>query len=344
MIKSLIINNFQSHKFTKLNFDSGVNVIIGASDSGKSAILRALHWVIFNRPIGDSFKSHLSEEVSVDIVLQDKIVSRKKTKNENLYLIDYIHYRAFNKEVPEEINELLNIDNINIQRQQDAPFLLSLTPGEISKVLNQAVRLEVIDTTQKNISILLKQENQKLLNFQNIIQEKQEELKKYKWLLEAENNVVLLEVITNEILQLSNLQQNLNQINIDIYYIEKTIQDSSKILMFDQDVNILFDLNNQIEAQLKLLYGFNNIINDIIKNEKEIKPLLLITKVDKQINELINLQQNYNAIEEQNNSFKDLINNINNITNTINTKQEQNQKQEQEFKKVFPNVCPLCQK
>ena len=42
------IKDFQSHKNTNIEFSEGFNCIIGRSDSGKSAILRALRLVICN--------------------------------------------------------------------------------------------------------------------------------------------------------------------------------------------------------------------------------------------------------------------------------------------------------
>jgi len=57
MIKTLSIQNYQSHKDSTLEFDPGVNVIVGSTDSGKTAIIRALRWLIWNRPNGDSFRS-----------------------------------------------------------------------------------------------------------------------------------------------------------------------------------------------------------------------------------------------------------------------------------------------
>jgi len=49
MLKKISIQNFQSHKKTELDLVDGINVIYGLSQSGKSAILRALNWIIFNR-------------------------------------------------------------------------------------------------------------------------------------------------------------------------------------------------------------------------------------------------------------------------------------------------------
>ena len=52
MIKSVELKNFQSHNQSRLEFCDGVNIIVGASDSGKSAILRGLFWVLYNNPNG----------------------------------------------------------------------------------------------------------------------------------------------------------------------------------------------------------------------------------------------------------------------------------------------------
>ena len=57
MFKGLEIENFESHKDTQIDFDNGVNAIIGTSDSGKSSIRRAIEWAIHNRPQGFGFKS-----------------------------------------------------------------------------------------------------------------------------------------------------------------------------------------------------------------------------------------------------------------------------------------------
>jgi ABC-type transporter Mla maintaining outer membrane lipid asymmetry ATPase subunit MlaF len=51
-IKKLIIENFQSHKYTEVDFSEGFNIIFGPSDYGKSAIIRALRWVLYNEPGG----------------------------------------------------------------------------------------------------------------------------------------------------------------------------------------------------------------------------------------------------------------------------------------------------
>lgn len=49
-IKKLVVDNFQSHEHTEVEFGPGLNVIVGPSDHGKSALVRALRWLfIMNR-------------------------------------------------------------------------------------------------------------------------------------------------------------------------------------------------------------------------------------------------------------------------------------------------------
>ncbi len=48
MIKSVRMQNFESHEDTEIEFTEGMNLIVGQSNSGKSSILRALRMVVDN--------------------------------------------------------------------------------------------------------------------------------------------------------------------------------------------------------------------------------------------------------------------------------------------------------
>ena len=72
MIKKIQIQNFQSHKETTLKLDPGVNIIVGTTDSGKTSILRALRWVIWNRPSGDDFRSWWGGNTSVEVIINER--------------------------------------------------------------------------------------------------------------------------------------------------------------------------------------------------------------------------------------------------------------------------------
>jgi len=97
MINSLHIKNFQSHPDSFFEFSPGMNVFIGDSDVGKSAIRRALEWLIFNRPISDSFRSWWEGDTEVTVVTSEgNIITRIKQKSKNIYRLNDIEFSLWN--------------------------------------------------------------------------------------------------------------------------------------------------------------------------------------------------------------------------------------------------------
>jgi len=153
MITKLSLINFQSHRNTVLEFSPGVNAIVGQSDSGKSAILRALYWIKNNRPSGDAFVSHWArngrgvqvEETSAGIEIGDTAIARIRGKALNAYRINGKDLEAVRTDVPAEVSEALRLSDVNIQRQLDSPFLLGESPADVARFFNELVHLDEID-------------------------------------------------------------------------------------------------------------------------------------------------------------------------------------------------------
>ena len=93
MIEGLKISNFQSHRDSSLEFSPGVNALVGDSDCGKSAVMRALLWVITNQPQGDAHVSNWLKDkkgkvkgiCQVSVLLDTGTVTRSRGKDENSY-------------------------------------------------------------------------------------------------------------------------------------------------------------------------------------------------------------------------------------------------------------------
>lgn len=152
MITSIRLQNIQSHKDTTIEFTKGLNVIVGLSDAGKTAIMRAILWVLTGRPLGDRLLRRGAKQFSVDICLDDgHIVTKRKTTSANQYIVQAPGRKeevlnAIGKSVPEEITRLFNIDaRTQIHRQKSRPFLLDETSRDVSKFINEIARLSDID-------------------------------------------------------------------------------------------------------------------------------------------------------------------------------------------------------
>ena len=158
MLKRLSIRNFQCHEHLDVKFDPQITAIIGPSDTGKSAIIRALRWLAFNRPLGSGFIRNGTDDCRVKLRVDKTDVVRRRGKAINNYSINPIGdgsgstAEAFGTDVPESVQNLLNLGPENFSLQHDPPFWFSLTPGEVAKQLNKIVDLDVIDTVVTDLA------------------------------------------------------------------------------------------------------------------------------------------------------------------------------------------------
>lgn len=145
MLTELHLRDYQCHERLRIDLDPRVTTLVGESDRGKSAVLRALRWLCFNRPQGAAFQRHGAKGVAVHLRLAGASIVRHKGRGRNVYKADGHILRSFGTEVPPDVRDLLNVSEDNFQGQHAAPFLLSLSPGEAARKLNSVVNLGLID-------------------------------------------------------------------------------------------------------------------------------------------------------------------------------------------------------
>lgn len=203
MIRSIAIRNFQSHPDTKLALTPGVNVIVGQSDSGKSAILRALRWVLTDRPLGTSQRSDWGGDTVVEIVTTDEqartrlgpardVVRRVRSDSANRYELNSTPMICNTNGPPQPVLDALNMAEVNSQAQLDSPFLMSLSPGEAAKRLNEVANLEVIDRSLSGVAALVRQATADARTCEARSEELAAELERTEWVKDARREVTVL--------------------------------------------------------------------------------------------------------------------------------------------------------
>lgn len=155
MIKEIELINFQGHEHSTLKLSPGLNVITGPSDNGKSSIIRALKWVLQNRPQGDSICRHDTNETRVIVRTSDHVVERFRKGRENAYVVDGEIFRAMRGGVPEEVGKALGMSESSLQSQHETHFLINRPPGEAAKYLNELADLSEIDAAIKKANSLV---------------------------------------------------------------------------------------------------------------------------------------------------------------------------------------------
>lgn len=348
MIKSLEIENIQSHKKTFLEFHPGVNCIIGTSDTGKSSIQRALNWIITNRPVGninssswirkDNDKDKLIGDMVASITTDDAFVARLKNKDENLYKVGTEEFAAVKTDVPPAVSEKLNLSEVNIQSQYDNHFMLSSSPGEVARFFNKIIKLDVIDRTFVNTENRLKKTKAALKVNENTSEETKEALSKLDWLDKAESclekvkartealqaDIVMKDLLKNLIV---NYEKHLSSIE-KYNFIEKARKQTEKIETLSKETLIDKKARTGLVSLINKVQELEEIINKIPDLNNTEGPIEKIETLSDKIKEtkalkstLLTLIQNHKSVESNIKSKKIVIKNL----------QDQ-----------LPDTCPLC--
>ncbi|MCX7695845.1 MAG: AAA family ATPase [Caloramator sp.] len=317
-IKSIEIENFQSHKYSKLDFSENLNVIVGPSDNGKSAIIRALKWCLFNEPKGSEFIRFDSNYCRVTLTLSDGVkIIRERTKTKNSYRLikngEEFVFEGFGNDIPLEILEAHKIKKIkidkdndmclNLSEQLEGPFLLSQPNSFKSKAIGKIVGLNIIDEAIKDINkdINLIQSDTKVIK--DNLSEINKKIDSLNYVNDLELYIIEKEKILYKLQQKINLldvikkyNETIKQLNTEIIEMEKTVQELKFIENFDIKI-----LEKKIYDFIKLNNinsSINLISSDILKQQEIIEKTDNIDTVNTYIKKLIDLIQKYGILYE----------------------------------------------
>ena len=146
MLERIKIEGFQVHEKLDVVLDPQITTIVGETDAGKSSLIRAIRWLVLNKPRGEGFINFDMKQCFVRAKIDGTMFRRIKGGKANTYTLgkDKV-FKAFGNDVPPEIQDLLSISDLNFQMQHDAPFWFSLSAAEVGRQLNKIVDLELID-------------------------------------------------------------------------------------------------------------------------------------------------------------------------------------------------------
>lgn len=214
MIKKVVIENFQS--YTKIELAPAGNgqltVITGPSDSGKTAILRALRWLFVNEPQGDDFirVGATFARVTAEYEGFDEgggvVVRHRTSGGTNRYIVNGEKLEGFGRGgVPLEVKEITGVRpvkigdlefNLNIAEQLSGPFLgSSVSAPARAKVLGKLAGTEEIDYANRMLGTDLYRRNQDEKRLAAQLTELTEQIAGFNWLPDMARKIETLETL-----------------------------------------------------------------------------------------------------------------------------------------------------
>ncbi|ABR54558.1 SMC domain protein [Methanococcus vannielii SB] len=284
IIKSIKIENFKSHRNTKLQLNKGITTIIGHNGSGKSSIFQAMNFALFS-PRGANFKidnmmqkgsKSFSIELEFEIRGNSYLVKRKRYQNkteDKLYINGILNVES-SSEVNKKIEEILELDNSIFSnavyiKQGEIANLIQMTSGDRKEVIGKLLGIERYEKVYEKINIIKKAYEERLFEINGEL--KQE--------IEVTN---LLEKLNLEILRLETLKKEINNeiINLENIKVEK----NNELTEFNQKFIKITKLREDLQENISEI---KNISLELQNLENSLK------SVDYESLKLENNQENY---------------------------------------------------
>ena len=330
-----------------VKFSKGVNVITGQSDSGKTAIIRAIRWVCENKPSGDAFMSTWGGDTYVKIVFTNCVVIRQKGK-ENFYLLNKkgleepLIFKAFGTKVPQEILDAINLDEVNLQFQMDSPYLIADTPGEVSKHFNRIGSIEQIDSSLSKVQGWIRSLGNDLNASEAEIERHTTTLQEFEYLDKLEVELEALEQLGNSF---SVHRAGTNKLEQFVEQFSDISIELSKILPkleAGKDLNKILDMYTQVDSLREQYKGLKRICKAIKALEEEIDDISELDEVENEVNAILTMYDKAAEIEAERKTLWRITTSIDENTKAI-AKQETKLKQlQKKWAQEAPEVCPLC--
>lgn len=179
------IENFQSIESAEIDIN-GLTVIVGPSDRGKSAIIRALKSAFLNTR-GNSFVRYGKDKSSVTVEDTDFELVWEKGKSVNRQVLNGEEYSKIGSSTPEEIQDITKVREVKvgdltlvpqIQPQHEYAFLLDKTEGQISSAISHIAKTSRILKAMKLCSSDIREVSGKIKIKEAEVESQSEKLEK----------------------------------------------------------------------------------------------------------------------------------------------------------------------
>jgi DNA repair ATPase RecN len=357
MINKLVIENYQSHLKTEIEFDQGINVFYGPSDSGKSSVIRALRALLYrdnfylnyfenSGRVALEFDSNklerkysisklrkcpnCKENISDEKICKCGEILTGKTASD-IYLLNDKEYKSFGVNLPDEINNILKLspikfidieENINFFNQFDDLFF-------VGKSYNGSVKTKIISSLipdSEKVENLIKKFNSESLSKSSELEYLESHTEELQVLLEK--NLTDFQACDKLNSLLEEDQEILQDNETDLGVISKNyleIQKCSNLLKFEKKILQAKSVFESIENSLKKLQEMQTKLDKISSIFSELKKVQKLSDITIQKFEDISFEE----IKEK----ETKINRLNNLKDRIKMNNEYLDLQHQEIEK-----------
>ncbi len=343
MITQVELKNFQSHQHTVIDLVNGVNVIIGPSDAGKSAVFRAINWVVSNRPLGDAYRSDWGGDTSVTLTTDaGQVITRLRTDKQNAYIVNGVTLAAFGTEPPADVFEALAIDANNVQSQADPPFLLAASPGEVAAALNRAASIDDIDVAMGGLRRGALALTRDLTYNQGQLTEYQAQLAAYDYLPQAEKAVTKAEAAAVDLTAARDNYATLDKLIVQIHKVQLRLAVTQRYVGAEAALAAALEAQSEYTQLTERYESCARLLRQARKAEAALAQAQNVTAVEPIVKQAQSARDMLRDTGAQGAALARLMKRVRQLQTEITTADGAVDTLLEEYAALAPTTCPLC--
>lgn len=332
-INRIYLENYRIHEKLEVEFDKGINLLLGENGKGKSSILEAIGYALFGSDLRGTQKDAIqygkkSAKIQVEFTGVDGeeyIVTRKLPGTTSIYRKSNPELELQGKE--DRIRELCGIkgdikdvyDNVIVAKQNEFISSFKATAKDrektFDKVFNTEIYREIYDGYSKDVEGKYKNEiaieENSIKSISDIMEDSQEVKEKLE--LEEEREKEFEKYLNNLSAELKEIKEKLNQISGTELKIEKI---NGEIRKSEEVLNNITLQEEKLKKQIEETILAKEIADKNIENHNEyIKTSEILESVKKEKKELDQIKEEQSNLEKSLVSLEKLRGDSNNQVN-----------------------------
>lgn len=332
-INRIYLENYRIHEKLEVEFDKGINLLLGENGKGKSSILEAIGYALFGSDLRGTQKDAIqygkkSAKIQVEFTGVDGeeyIVTRKLPGTTSIYRKSNPELELQGKE--DRIRELCGIkgdikdvyDNVIVAKQNEFISSFKATAKDrektFDKVFNTEIYREIYDGYSKDVEGKYKNEiaieENSIKSISEVMEDSQEIKEKLE--LEEEREKEFEKYLNNLSVELKEIKEKLNQISGTELKIEKI---NGEIRKSEEVLNNITLQEEKLKKQIEETILAKEIADKNIENHNEyIKTSEILESIKKEKKELDQIKEEQSNLEKSLVSLEKLKSDSNNQVN-----------------------------
>lgn len=291
------LENFQSISKGELEFTQGINIIVGQSNSGKSAILRAIKGAILNTSGSQKYIKNGTKGFKVGMEYQGNSIEWSRTSKSPEYVINGEKYAKTGSSNLMDFldNSGFTLDEnkslMNVESELELPFPFDKTNGELFKLFEKNIFCISDSTT---ITKLIKSDEEETASKKDNAEYELSRLQNKLTAIEELEKEVDLNWLVSKRGELANLATDIEKLQLDIQNLHDIISLGKVLSLGVPHVDQILDLQNYISLSkdietVEQIRGVGNILSQSVPTAST--PVVSVS-------EFIELKNNIDELEK----------------------------------------------